>query len=407
MYFPLEEYEDRWSRAYAEMERHGYAVAVFWQRTGGSYDRAGDVYYLTNYASHSSGQEPSYGGWPVGRSFAAVLMREGNKPELHTAEPTIVVDREEVACGELFGHDGNLALGLAARLKELGIDGQVATNGDTFLPVQLHRDLTAATPAIEWVPEEELLYPLQVHKSPRELDLYRETGRVASDALTALMESLIRGEKESVAAANAASIIMVAGGGFQRVAAHHGPKSELAMWNNPLYGYSTQAPKPGDVVRGWVYGPILQGYWIDPGRTSVCGLRPTSEQRTVIEDCVALLDTLIEAHRPGITGRDLGRLGDEFLHKRGYGSDLGGAIWDLYGHGLSTFWLAPIIPAFATESGTERPGWHADAAFHVGQVCTVEAFLHSPGVATATFEQVFILQENGSEVITTTPMIFW
>ena len=58
MIFPRDEYEARWKGLQAQMKKRGYKTAVFWQRTGGSYDGAGDVYYLTNYASVASGQEP-------------------------------------------------------------------------------------------------------------------------------------------------------------------------------------------------------------------------------------------------------------------------------------------------------------------------------------------------------------
>ena len=34
----------------------GYDVAVVWSRSGGTYDRCGDVLYLSNYVSTESGQ---------------------------------------------------------------------------------------------------------------------------------------------------------------------------------------------------------------------------------------------------------------------------------------------------------------------------------------------------------------
>ena len=118
MIFPRDEYEGRWSRLEAELKRRGYSSAVFWQRTGGSYDGAGDVYYLTNYASHSSGVEPAYGGAATrGRGIAALLVQVGREPELHTAEPASIIDRENVACGELIGHDRSLAVGFGDRLR--------------------------------------------------------------------------------------------------------------------------------------------------------------------------------------------------------------------------------------------------------------------------------------------------
>ena len=409
MIFPREEYEARWSHLQEQLKRLGYTTAVIWQRTGGSYDGAGDVYYLTNYASVASGQEPNYGGAAVvGRAMAALLVREGAEPELHTAEPASLVDRDEVVCGEIFGHDTNLALGLAKRLKELGIEGRVANQGEAFLPVELYRFLSAATPAIEWVPEIGLLYELQSHKSKREIDVYRMVGEVASRALTAMMESLIKGERECDAAAKAADLIIRAGGGFQRVMCHHGPKSEHAFLNNPLYGYSTDAPKVGDLVRGFVYGPIYGGYWLDPGRTAVCGGKPNPKQKKLVEDSVEMVEAVVAGIHPGVTGRELGLIGDRVIEKLGYAETLREAsTWELYGHSVSTYWLPPMLPGGGQVSEARRKGWHVDDPFHVGQVQSVEFFIQEPGVGTATIEHLVIVQENGVEDLDTTPFLFW
>ncbi len=409
MIFPREEYEARWSRLQEQLKRLGYTTAVIWQRTGGSYDGAGDVYYLTNYASVASGQEPNYGGAAVvGRGMAALIVREGAEPELHTAEPASIVDRDEVACGEVFGHNSNLALGLARRLQDLGVEGRVANQGEAFLPVEIYRYLVSATPQIEWVPEIGLLYPLQAHKSDRELEVYRKVGEVATRALTAMMESLIKGERECDAAAQAADIIIRAGGGFQRVMCHHGPKSEHAFLNNPLYGYSTDAPAKGDLVRGFVYGPIFGGYWLDPGRTAVCGGKPSPQQKKLVEDSVEMVNAVVAGIRPGVSGRELGKIGDRVVEKLGYAEDIHlASTWELYGHSVSTYWLPPMIPAFGEVSEARRVGWHVDDPFHVGQVASIEFFIQKPGVGTATIEHLVIVQESGVEHLDTTPMLFW
>jgi Xaa-Pro dipeptidase len=179
----------------------------------------------------------------LGRSFAAVVLEVGEEPSLHVVEPVSMVDRSQVACGEIVDHGMNLPAGLGTWLRQRGVEGKVAYVGGDFLPVEIFRELRDAAPGIDWVGEADLLYELKSH----------------SETLGALMAALTRGERECDAAAAAASVIMRAAGGFQRVACHHGRKAEVAMWNNPLYGYSTEAPKPGDLVRGWVYGPLLEG----------------------------------------------------------------------------------------------------------------------------------------------------
>jgi Xaa-Pro dipeptidase len=405
MYFPKEEYEIRWSRLYEEMRRRGYGTAVIWQRTGGGYDRAGNVWYLANYASHNNGQESAAYG--VGCAFAALLARDGEEPELHILQPDYStvegVESRYVAVDHITCHEDNVAVGVAARLNELGIEGRVAYDGDDFLPAQMYRTLLAETPSIEWVPEDDLVLALQSQKSPRELDLYREAGEISSQALSAFTQALIRGERQSDAAAKAAEIIVRNGGGFQRLGCHAGPHGDHAIWDYPFYGFSRETPKPGEIVRAWVIGPILEGYWLDPGRTSVCGLRPSAGQKRLVEDAANLTKEMAAAVRPGRTPRELGMLGDRLVQEKGYQADPG-----CYGHGLATFWLGPVIPSGSALPADENdPLFGLDVPFHVGQIFTSEVFLREAGIGIAGFEDIFIVGADGNELITTTPLIFW
>ncbi len=379
---------------------------MVWQRTGGSYDRAGNVWYLCNYASHASGQE-MWGPTPIGKAFAALLLRKGKAPELHISEPVHTVERRYFAELEIFGHDENLPLGLAERLGELGIEGRVANVGEDFLPVQMYRELTAHTPAIEWVAEDLLLYASQIGKSPLEIELFREAAELAGTALTAFMEGLVRGERQCDAAAEAGAIVIRGGGGFQRLGCHTGEESENAMWDYPLYGYSKTAPEPGDMVRAWVYGPVLEGYWVDPGRTSVCGRKPSPERKRLIEDTVSLMDAIIDQVRPGKTPRDAGIVGDEKVAAMGYEEDMGGAIWDLYGHGLSTYFHGPLIPSHGAKDFRQDVYWNVDRPFAADEIFTVEAFVQERGVGMASFEEILLLTDAGPERLSKTPMIFW
>lgn len=400
MYFPPAEYEARWVSVYAEMQHRGYETAVVWQRTGGSYDRAGGVWYLAHYASHNIGQEQS--GFGVGQSFAALLLHAGNEPELHVLRADHsefeAIERRHLAIEKIVSHPDNLAAGLAAYLTGLGIVGRVAYVGDDFLPAEMYRPLLAGSPGIEWVPEDDLMYRLQSHASPREQELYREIGDVSSGALTAFMDGLVRGDRQCDAAAEAGKIIIAAGGGFQRLGCHTGPRGDHAAWDNPLYGYSREAAKPGEIVRAWVVGPVLEGYWIDPGRTSVCGLEPSPDQRALIEEAIATVNRITAEVRPGRTPREVGALVDATVDR----SDLG-----IYGHGLSTFWLGPLIPAKPFEPESRDTLFDADEPFREGQIFTSETFISEPGVGTAGFEDVFIVRDGGNELLTTTPQLFW
>jgi Xaa-Pro aminopeptidase len=242
------------------------------------------------------------------------------------------------------------------------------------------------------------MYRLQSHASSREQELYREIGDISSRALTAFMDGLVRGDRQCDAAAEAGKIVIAAGGGFQRLGCHTGPRGDHAAWDYPLYGYSREAASRGEFVRAWVVGPVLEGYWIDPGRTSVCGLNPTSAQRALIEEAITTVNRITDEVRPGRTPREVGAIVDATTDR----SDLG-----IYGHGLSTFWLGPLIPAQPFEPDPGDTLFDADEPFRDGQIFTSETFINEPGVGTAGFEDVFIVREGGNELLTTTPQLFW
>jgi Xaa-Pro aminopeptidase len=404
MDFPKDEYEERWQRVYAEMERRGYRTLVVWQRSGGGYDRAGNVWWLAGYASQASGQDRfRLRLTRAGSAHAALVFHDRQEPELHVVEPIELIDTRRVAVERILSSE-HLYFSVATRLREQSID-RVAYVGDDMLPASDYRMLMAATPGVVWAPEDDLLNLPTLVKSPRELEVFRTAGDVSSRALTRLMEGLIAGAPEADAAAAAASIIIASGGGFQRVCAHHGSDSELITWSDALYGYTTDAPQPGEMVRGWVYGPITKGYWVDPGRSAVCGNRPTPDQREAIETCIDLIDVIIGAVKLGSTPRQATLEIEAAARQIGYFTD-SALFFETYGHGLGTFFAHPsLLPGIT--AGVRVPTQLVDEPFRSGQVMTAEAFLRRPGVGNATFEDVFILTDDGPEMLTTTPRVFW
>ena len=408
MYFPREEYEERWHRVGTAMQERGHETLVVWQRSAGGFDRASDVYWLTNYGSLASGQEPAQEGVDVGRGFAAVVFHRGRDPELHIAEPVEFIDRSRLACGEIVSHPGDLPTGLGRRLRAMGVEGPVAYVGEDLLPVLFDRLLRRAAPAIEWTADNLVMIGPQYIKSRRELEAYRTCGEIATRSLSAVMEALIAGETEAEAAARGAGVILRAGGGFQRIGINHGPKCETVMWSDPMYSFSTIAPSRGDIVRGWVYGPLFQGYWIDPGRSAVCGNNPTGAQRALIEGVNSIVTTVMDAVRPGVTPREVSIIGEAAARRVGYfDHPQPSSLWGSFGHGLGSFWMPPTLPSHDPSNAPDPGGWHFDDPFRAGMVATTEAFLTHTGVGMGTCEQCFIVTDTGIELLTTTPLVHW
>jgi len=387
------------------MKARGYETLLVWQRSAGTYDRVGDVYWLTNFKTYGTGQDPASEEFGAPYTFSAVLIRRDQEPELHIGLPKTEVDLSRVVCGRVFCHEENMMIGLGNYLRTQHIEGRVALVGDDILPGMYDRMLRRHTPQIEWVSDEMFLLGPQAIKSARELEAYRTGGDIATRALSAAMEALIMGKTGAEAAANAAEIIVRAGGGYHRIDINHGPATEWRLLSNDLYGYDSTSPAQGDMVRAWIYGPFFEGYWLDPGRSGICGNCPTSAQKTLIEGAAEIVDGLVAMAAPGVTTRELGRKGALIARKVGY-FDHPQLPIPLLGHGLGTFLSPHVIPMGENEYC--MPGTTIyNEPLEAGMVMAAEVFLTHTGVGTAGFEQAFIITDNGTELLTKTPMLFW
>jgi methionine aminopeptidase len=402
--FTRDEYQDRWARVQRAMALRGHETLLVWQRGAGTFDRVGDVYWLSHFVMNGSGQDPPSEEIGAPYTFCAVLLRRGREPELHVGLSAEELDLSQVMCGRVVSHPGNFMTGLANYCLSEGIDGRVAVTGDDVLPGMYDRLLRQQTPQIEWHSDETLLLEAQIIKSARELEIYRAAGELVTDALTAACKCLLTGQSSAVAAAASAAILMRAGGGFHRIDIHHGPKTERRVVSADLYGYDTTRPGSGDLARAWIMGPILSGYWMDPGRSLICGKRPTPAQRALLEGAVEVVEVVAAAMRPGVTPRELGVLGGSIAGKHGY-FDHPQLKVPLLGHGLATNFIPFVIPIGAGEDDP-RGALRYDVPLQAGMVMASEVFLTHPGVGTAGFEQNLIVTEKGPELLDRTPMLF-
>jgi Xaa-Pro dipeptidase len=393
--FAKDEYAARWERVQATMAAAGYENLIVWQRSAASYDKVGDVYWLTNFYTDGTGQDPFSQDNDENWTFAAVLLRKGHEPELHIGLTDDEIDASRIVCGKKVVHTGHMTIKLAEYLRTERIEGRVAVVGDDVLPGIFDRILRSHTPQIEWVTEETLLEGPQMIKSPQELEIYRTAGALVSKALTSATE-----------AARAAAILMRGGGGFHRISIAHGPASQSPL-SYDYYGYNMSAPRAGDLVTVWIYGPIFAGYWMDPGRTTICDKRPPAAQKALVERCATLVTDMVKAIAPGLTAREVGIRWAEIARKGNYLEELGGVSdGSMFGHGLGTSFPAYVLPMGDTETGPF--GYKClKGPLKPGMVLTAEAFLSRPGVGATGFENNFIVTDTGAELLDKTPMVFW
>ena len=75
IFFTKDEYLARWGRVQAAMAAAGHENLLVWQRSASAYDRVGDVYWLTNFYTNGTGQDPLSEELDEPWAFAAVLIR--------------------------------------------------------------------------------------------------------------------------------------------------------------------------------------------------------------------------------------------------------------------------------------------------------------------------------------------
>ena len=384
------------------MKARNTEVAVIFARGGGTYERFQDVYYLSNFYSLQSGQSAcsfreKEDGTPVisAAGYGIIVARLGH-------EPILITDESDNKVG-LYSTDhvrGDLDIigELIATLRELKIQGEVAFVGSDFVGTKFYLRLCESLPQIQWRFDDEIVKDIRNIKSPRELEAMREAGRIVSRAMNECLEALFMGKPENVAAGLAAKVVYEAGGQLNFIFIHHGPSTAEVLSPKPISGFSEKAPAIGDLVRVWIYGPIFQGYWLDPGRTAVIGHKPTTEQRNLVETCANIVGELIRMIKPGVTVYEVFAKGKALRKAFGGEDDTMSKMWNHFGHGNGLYWDPPIF-------GDQYKGPHH--TFKPGMVGGVENFLSTPGIGAAGFEQNFIVTSDGTELLVDTPMLFW
>tara|TARA_B100001173_G_scaffold211575_1_gene182594 strand:+ start:122 stop:1321 length:1200 start_codon:yes stop_codon:yes gene_type:complete len=387
------EYESRWKKVELEMISRGLETAVIWGRTASTYDRAADVIFLTNYFSTKVGQGFDSGKFSA-RAYCAVLFRIGCEPILIADDPDV---RSEVVSVSDFRVASDPVVTLVDTLENFRISGEVGFVGSDFFPMKYWNELENTTPKITWKVCDDLVRCGRMIKSREEQEVIRIAGQIASPAMTRMIKALISGKTEAEAAGLAAYDIVSAGGIIDKIQVSHG-KTIGFTCGDPLSGYRKVSPKNGDLFRAFLIGPMYQGYYLDPGRTAVCGNNPSAQQANLLESCVNIIDTIASSVKPGVSFEDAAKIGDKMVADFGPDADPAAEKFPFFGHPHGLYFEGPPYISTVLE--------HQNAKFEAGMLIGLEAFLARDGVGNVGFEQNYLVNEDGLELITTTPMLW-
>jgi Xaa-Pro aminopeptidase len=378
------------------LTRAGLDGALVVSRGGGTFDRLGDVLYLTGHYQPFVYLPEMTPRWS-GRSHTVFVLASSGANVLCVSVPGEhghgVLAADDVRCS------GTFTTTVVQAARDLGLDrAAVGIVGLDALAADLWDQLRAGLPDVRFDRADELLAGLRRIKSPAEQELIEAASAMGRRAVSAFLGTVEPGATEAGAAAAAISSVAADGGGTYLVTVSSGPFT-WSFTTDPLPGWSTRVLERGELVRFDLVS-VLRGYFSDFGRTVTVG-DPTPEQARLIGVLHRGLDAAIAAVGPGVPAKAVVAAGDTALRDDGVVLEPGeegtlrGAYPPHWGHGLGLGW--------------ERP-WMIDSeeiVIEPGMYLAIERAVELEGVGTACAEQNMLVTESGVRLLTEGPNGRW
>ena len=350
---------------------HGWPGVAVMGRSGGTYDRHGDLWWLCGHYDaypYLHDRPPLWSG----RAHAVLVVPVDGPSTLLCPTPRVGPDAGAERVRPALADFAAEAAGLLESIRGGGLAGLDAVPA----PMAKRLDLEHLARA------DEVVELLRRQKSPAELIVVRRACAIGTAAVEALMDAARPGAKEGEAVGVAASVVYGAGAALYLLALATGERAAHYA-GRPLPGFRAERVlEAGDVARLDLV-LVYEGYYCDFGRTWVVGgrgLRPDVDALVdVLQDALAAATA---AARPGAPAGAVAQAGAAALP-----NDVRTGYPPHWGHGLGLGWEGPWLLA------------DADEALVRDQTLAIEVTLERNG-ATAAAEQDVLVGEGGPEVLT-------
>ena len=260
---------------------------------------------------------------------------------------------------------------------EVGLTGPVAVERSSF---GWAMGEALAPLAHRFVPFDQELSEARMVKSAAEIAALRRCADVSSAGQRAALVGTRAGRTELEVFAEIRLAMEAAAGGRVCVAGEYsaGADRAAAVFDWPR----NEVLETGDPVVADI-APRVAGYWGDSCNTLVVGGAPSDEQQRVLHAAQAGIDEARAALRPGITAAAFDAGVRAAVVKAG-GADY--AHHSGHGIGCSVHENPRLVPGDTT-------------VLEPGMVIMVEPATYVPGVASARLEWMFLVTDDGNEVL--------
>lgn len=135
------------------------------------------------------------------------------------------------------------------------------------------------------------------------------------------------------------------------------------------------------------YGCVYEGYCSDMTRTVVIG-EPSEKMKEVYNTVLEAQEKALKAYKPGACAIDVDETARGYIREKGYG--------DYFGHGLGHGVGREIHEAPSV-------GYRSTEELKPGMVVTDEPGIYIPGFGGVRVEDLLVITESGSEVLSKSP----
>lgn len=380
------ELSDRRTRALGAAVAEGLDGLIVWGRGSTNSDGCQDLLYLANHMSAVSHIPDSHAH--RARGHAALVLAPGR-------EPVLVTDSYDIDRSSVGVQDIRLSTFVdrdAARIAvEMGLRGhRVGLAGQSGL---LHSAAVCLAdelgPSTSLLPADHILTRLRLIKSAHELDLLRDASRIGCEWMQVMLESAQPGCTEGEVVGEGLRWLAASGGWAYDVAISSGPVAQRYRHRQALPTWdSARQLQAGDMLHIDLWGPVAHGYYCDLTRSTVIGVPPTGAQATLLEDSIAVIESVIAEIEPGRLLSDLHAAGTRAMTRRGGGGSAFATMIPFFGHSLGLDCESPFITSSAHD------------VIAPNMVLAIECFLGAEKGQGAGFEHVVHIGETSLEILT-------
>ena len=192
---------------------------------------------------------------------------------------------------------------------------ETASIGTDFIPYMVYDDLKARFPGVTFVNASDIWVGITAIKHDLEVDLIRDSVRIADLGMLAAINSIRPGIREYEVAAEGEYAMRKNGSEMNPFIPVVASGYNASMFERVASEKKIQA---GEMVI-MDFGSVVKGYTGDLGRTVVCG-NPTSEQKAIYRATYDALHEAVKAVKPGVTCHDVDRRAREVIEDAGWGA---------------------------------------------------------------------------------------